>query len=214
MRKLIRTVSQTAKTLSNILFAVRGMFANFMERIKDYRKYKGRKQALISSAKEVDFEAEWYVAFHEADVLPFWQWVFTLFTQKTFGHVFAFAKTGPVVVFVEPRHTGVQIELKAAATAEDYAREYARIEGLTIVRVLHNPYSKLDCHHVMNFIPSCVTVIKTVLGLPAPCVTPYGYYKYLLQSGKGELVWDSEEGQNQKAHHKQSLIDKSAKSNV
>ena len=87
---------------------------------------------------EAGFDAEWYVVFHKSEAIPFWQWVYTLATPVEFGHMFAFAQTGPVVVFVEPSHAGVTIELKGDAEAQDYAKAYADIEGWTVLRVTHN----------------------------------------------------------------------------
>ena len=103
--------------------------------------------------------------------------------------MFCFAQTGPIVVYVDPTHAGVMISLKGDATAADYAEAYARQPGWTVVRVRYVPWTTINIRHLMNFVPSCVTVIKIVLGLPAPCLTPYGYYKYLLASGKGEKVY-------------------------
>ncbi len=118
-----------------------------------------------------------------------------LATPKEFGHMFCFTQIGPMVLFIDPTHSAVHISLKydvedinSPVYAGDYAQAFANNEGWTVVKVTHDPWDQLNIRHLMNFIPSCVTLIKIVIGLPAPVLTPYAYYKFLIKSGKGEEI--------------------------
>ena len=110
--------------------------------------------------------------------------------------MFCFSQIGPMVLFVDPTHSAVHISIKydvedinTPVYAEDYAQAFANNEGWTVVKVAHDPWGQRNIRHLMNFIPSCVTLIKIVIGLPAPVLTPYAYYKFLIKSGKGETIY-------------------------
>ena len=193
MKSPKRIGSQMFTMLCNTYSVVRGSYVACMEGIGDWLERRLLISPLTPYADNVP--TTWYIVFHKSFAVPFWQWLYMLATPKEFGHMFCFSQIGPMVLFIDPTHSAVHISIKYDVEdinnpvyAEDYAQAFADNEGWTVIKVTHDPWNELNIRHLMNFIPSCVTLIKIVIGLPAPVLTPYAYYKFLIKSGKGEII--------------------------
>lgn len=136
---------------------------------------------------------EWYVVFKRSEYnIPWWQKIPLLFSPRDFWHVFLFAQSGQFIQLVETYNGNVDITIIAD---EDDPRKLVPAEGLALLYVeagYHVVRIKLESNLkgfklLGNLVPSCVSVVKVVIGLANFVVTPYGLYKWLVENG-GEII--------------------------
>jgi len=114
----------------------------------------------------------WFVSFSISESPTWWM---KLFTRQ---HVVCFAQAGNQVVVVEPTHSHVAITV-AEADALDVADAHVE-NGREVWFISLDPASS---RNISNAVPSCVSVVKSVLGLDAFCFTPEGLKKSLAKAG-------------------------------
>ncbi|MBA43621.1 MAG: hypothetical protein CMF62_06425 [Magnetococcales bacterium] len=138
----------------------------------------------------VSLDQTWYVAFGEAGSHQ--PWYYRIFTRKGFEHVEAFAELPfKTVLYINSGLDGItpgmmfnEEDASLGFPVEAMACGYLA-KGHKILRVKCSRGGPV-MFHLANCIPSCVTLVKGLLGFKCWSVTPYGLYKALLKSGAYE----------------------------
>ncbi len=136
-----------------------------------------------------------YYFFFGADGrIPRWQSVFVRHRPKMFWHVGVLMQAGCDVIRVDSNSEGVNIDKYfdelvpgGYVSVEDVAVSFAE-KGMLVVKFEVTAGSKKSIMHISNLIPTCVTVVKTVIGRPSWEITPYQLYKGLLRDGGIEIT--------------------------
>lgn len=112
------------------------------------------------------------------------------FVRPGFGHVFAFASAGHGLLVAEPVAWGLSLKYlprpagRGAYPADVLAAEWlATTPRLTLLRVRVPRMQVPTARHLSFALPTCVSVVKAVLGLRAWAVTPWQLYRVLLKAG-------------------------------
>ena len=131
----------------------------------------------------------WYVGFTSFRGHGWW---FRRFVRPGFGHVFACAQLGDRVLVVEPVSGGVSVGWLANPLRADgcypvelAALGFAQHPDMTMLRVTTKPRPPRP--HPANLVPSCVTVVKALLGTVGWSLTPRQLYRQLLAEGAQAL---------------------------
>lgn len=114
---------------------------------------------------------------------------------KRFGHVWAFTEVHGSTLMFDPFNGGYfsavtkldphLTESGMGITPVILASAILREEGMTLLRYKARlPQTK---PHVSNCIPSCVTMLKLLVGVRAWAMTPRQLYKHLLKNGAEPL---------------------------
>lgn len=133
-------------------------------------------------------ENKWFVVFKTADRPRWWH---RPFAREGFGHTFCFAQTGHFITMVDPANHGVVVQTlynledsNITINADALALAYVQ-QGYTVVYY----ENKVDVSkYLLHFVPSCVTVVKYILGITSRALTPHGLYQWLLSNGGVKLT--------------------------
>lgn len=120
------------------------------------------------------------MVFSEHQHVPWWQKLCIAHHEDHFGHV---SLINPVTdnhaIVIEPNRGELIIELREFEHTIAY--EAARIAQIT--PVLGYVGRAEGMHHISNYVPSCVSIAKVIMGIRCNAVTPKGLYKALLKRG-------------------------------
>lgn len=133
-----------------------------------------------------------YIYFRPSPDMPWWQKLFVLHREERFHHCGLFMQFGSDVLRVDSSVQGVGFEKffdkdGLFVDAEVFAENLVQVEGMTVVRYKVSEESKKCILHPSNSVPTCVTIVKTIIGRASWEITPYQLYKGLLRDG-GKLV--------------------------
>lgn len=100
---------------------------------------------------------------------------------KSFGHVGVFMPVGDehTIVF-DPTDSIVDCRMHPFSSYE-IACEMDQL-GYIVIIYKHN-YKNSKIKTLSMLIPSCLSFVKALTGVPSSAVTPYGFAKYLLNNG-------------------------------
>jgi len=115
-----------------------------------------RQTQASASLIEPDFCHTWYVGFGRGVNLSKWQ---KLFCKPEWSHCFCFAQVGPFTQVINPTTERLEVGLRDIS-ADAFAEQMIE-EGWKIIKITHSP-ERMKYKSVWS--PSCVTVVKTVLG--------------------------------------------------
>lgn len=156
------------------------------------------------------------MAFSDAQYLAWWMKPFA--RAKGFGHCVLLSQMGFVVGLIEPTPSHVRHHCyyhavkprdflrdpRDAKTLEDAnafivtpmdAAELAQVWrglGWRVVRYKATVDSKRKIYHPSNMVPSCVSLVKAMMGVTAWVFTPKQLYNWLLRHGGEEIFLDGE----------------------
>ncbi len=145
----------------------------------------------------VSINTEWYVAFTGADQAT--HVLFSRVLKEGFKHCLCFSvlrgqgAMGDHIVFVDPTpyHVDIstmidEVDPSIAVRAEHIVNAFHKL-GYRVVRFQYTVDNSRTLLHFGNAYPSCVTVIKCVLGIRSWSVTPYQLFKWLIRNGAEQL---------------------------
>lgn len=140
-------------------------------------------QKQISQSSE-DRPKLWYVIFNKAQYLPFWQRLFLRNHPEDMTHI---TLINPVTeshaLVINPGPYSTDITLREFD--EGVHKRLAEIScNSSIISIIHTPDK---AKNVSYMIPTCVSVVKYVLGFNSNAVTPKGLYNDLLAKGGKRL---------------------------
>lgn len=141
---------------------------------------------------DVDNTFTYYIAFAGGDYGNHWV---HKFLHDEFYHCCVMAQTGRYCTYVNPEFCRVDF---GAIYYDDYGQEptmpieYAILgwaqKGFKIVRYQHTIDKKHSIRHIGNWFPTCVTLIKIIIGLKSWSQTPYQLYKDLIKQGGEDIT--------------------------
>jgi len=137
-------------------------------------------------------EQVWYLVFCDDDEeIPRW---WNRFLKKGFRHAYCFAQNGLCVTVIEPLYHTVQVEnyfpeddphgvLLAEFCACAWSETYPHVLECQI-----NVDERGSIRSIFNAFPTCVSLLKTVVGIKGFAITPYQLYKLALRQGAVEIT--------------------------
>jgi hypothetical protein len=121
---------------------------------------------------------EWYVIFRSYEGRSK---ILSKLLKSGFGHVMIVKKTGNILVVIDPLTSGIDVNTVRPVTTDTI---FACLSpDMTVLKVTLPAQHKLVITHFANYLPSCVTCAKVLLGVRSWSLTPYGLYKYLQKLG-------------------------------
>lgn len=128
---------------------------------------------------------EYYIYFGSSDTMPWWQRIFV--PRKNLEHCGVLMQLGHQVLRVEPRAQGPEIKaffhpddqripIPAGVVAADMV-----LQGWTVLR--YEAGKRRKVYHISNIVPSCVTLVKALIGRTTFEITPQQLYYGLLKDG-------------------------------
>jgi hypothetical protein len=149
--------------------------------------------------KAVDYDPSknamlWFVVFSRSSsyLTPWWV---RLFTRNNFQHCYAFRDYHGITLIVNHVAQGLLIDA-TNVKARDCARAWAADKGDTVVLFA----SQLKPRYTPRGVQTCVSVVKSVIGLGAPRIlTPQQLYQYLIDNG-GVVLWAEKGGKSKPAN--------------
>ena len=108
------------------------------------------------------------------------------FLKSGFGHVSVIKKTANFLNVIEPLTTGIEIDVVRPISISQIFVNIS--DDMTVLQIFLPKQKKLIISHFANYIPSCVTCSKAVLGVRGWNLTPFGLYKKLLKLGGTHLA--------------------------
>ena len=124
---------------------------------------------------------EWYIGFSENTQDPhWWQKPALLNSPPGFGHVCLYKPvTDSHLVFYDPAPCVLKSDMyELHQTVEETAKELSK--QYTMLYFKHTPDEQVN---LSFFVPSCVTMVKYMMGFNSKALTPYKLYKDLLKAG-------------------------------
>lgn len=103
------------------------------------------------------------------------------FLKPKFGHVSVVKRSGNLLVLIDPLITGVDVDVVRPVNFTDVFTDLP--EDMTVLRIVLPQGNKLLASHFANYLPTCVTCVKALLGIRSWHMTPYGLYKELCKRG-------------------------------
>lgn len=146
-----------------------------------------RRQSLLTLPSPSE-KREWYFAFCKNTThIPWWQKPFVRNHPENITHAYAFTQVGPCVLFVEPHRDRIDFTMKYPENDHTHLSAHRLAIELgeayhTVIRHEFVPDLQ-DKRSWLNFIPTCVSVVKVSSGYPSLAVTPYGLLKCLMKRG-------------------------------
>ena len=134
-----------------------------------------------------------YIIFRRCDSkLPWWQRMFVPDKRMDeFSHCGVMMQFGCDVLQVDSDHQGVwfnkMFDKEVAGgfiDAELLAQAYEREKGYKVLRYVA---SSRGVFHCGNLPPTCVTMVKSIIGRSSWEITPYQLYKGLIKDGAVEI---------------------------
>jgi hypothetical protein len=126
---------------------------------------------------------EWYVIFRSYQGNSSF---LRKFLKVGFGHVSVIKKSGNMLIIIDPLTTGVAIDvIRPTSINQIFINIPSDMKVLHITLPTQN---KLIITHFANYLPSCVTCAKALLGVRSWSLTPYGLYKNLQKLGATSIV--------------------------
>lgn len=121
-------------------------------------------------------------------VARYWWGIFQIGHPKQFRHCFAFTRVGDGWFIIDPT-TG---RMKVMFVPDWYYQQHGYRGAIDYYLQDGKVIQDVTIRGYVDFIPkvlpaTCVTVVKSLLGLRTPVYTPYGLYKYLRDGGHKEL---------------------------
>lgn len=114
----------------------------------------------------------YYIGFMQSD-----RWYRKIF-RFGFSHVFMLLNDGFNWIEYNPTLHFFSIEILPVSPEKDIWKEYfAKIPSLSIIKV---EFFEEIQHKNLSWLPTCVSLIKYILGVRLRCITPYGLFKKLL----------------------------------
>ncbi len=111
--------------------------------------------------------------------------ILDFFLKDGFGHVCVMKKSGNFLLVIDPLTTGLYIDvIRPLAISQAFMNIPA---DMTVLYIKLPKQNKLIISHFANYIPSCVTCAKAVLGIRGWNLTPFGLYKRLIEL-KAEII--------------------------
>lgn len=162
------------------------------------------------------YENEFYVAFSDARELVWWMRLFV--RDKNFGHCALIAPMNFVVGVIEPTQHQVKYhcyyhavkpagflkdkdDVKTLEQANafivtpmdplDVAKVWVGL-GWRVVRYKAVVDTGQKIYHPSNMVPSCVSLVKAMMGVTSWVITPKQLYNWLLKRGGEEIFLDGE----------------------
>lgn len=135
-----------------------------------------------------DFQSfkHWYIIFTpQTNGAKWWQKLGCLGHRRKYGHVLLIRQiTNTHALYIDPESDGCVTELL------EFSEGVASAIGKTavdfpVISLIHKPecFWNFSCH-----IPSCVTLVKYMLALNAPSLTPKHLHDYLLKYKDAKLL--------------------------
>jgi len=130
------------------------------------------------------FEPEpklWHIVFTPGvSKLPWYQRLAMYGQPKQFGHIYLYSPiTEHHAIVIEPTRSSININVSEYETTYGEVMMEVSKEHPT-VEILLKPHG---IRHITNYVPSCVSVAKIILGFPCSALTPLGLYRSLLRHG-------------------------------
>lgn len=128
--------------------------------------------------------ATFYVYFCNGSVRPpFWHRVFV---EDGFEHCGVIAVCGPVVLKLHDVYEGSRIDWFQGATVEEVVAAL-KADGATILEVLVTERERCASRGIHIAIPTCVSFVKRLIGIPGIAFTPKALYAVLKSQGCREV---------------------------
>ena len=136
---------------------------------------------------------EWYVAFSDTDEPQ--PWLYRIFTRKGFEHVECFAEGyNKTIISISSGLSGItpgilfnEEDPAYGIPPEALAFGYLA-KGARVLRYSCEHSDRTACLHLANFVPSCVTLTKGILGFKSWAISPKGLFNDLLRKGAVEIT--------------------------
>lgn len=136
---------------------------------------------LLKPSSILEFSASWYVVFTPLDVTKPKHW-WNYFINNEYAHVRAFTDMGEYWLTVDPLYSHTHIAL---------VNKKVDLLGKALsdsrVVLVENLIKENAIPKILPF--SCVSVVKSLLGIHDYSITPFQLYKNLLRRHNGRILW-------------------------
>lgn len=129
-------------------------------------------------------QIEWYVVFTDYQVENRW---LKYFFKSPFLHCYCFRQIGDSVFYTNCNEVYTETWVYESLSVMSLVKYLLQKPNTRILkyRFVDN---KIKMFNVYNMFPTCVTNVKTFLGVYSKAITPYQLYKSLLAKGAIEIT--------------------------
>lgn len=120
----------------------------------------------------------WYIVFRSYQGNS---WILRNILKSGFGHVSIIKQVGNMLIVIDPLTTSIDIDIIRPISIEHIFMHIP--DDMKVLNISLPKQNKLIISHFANYLPSCVTCAKALLGVRSWSLTPYRLYKNLQKLG-------------------------------